>query len=200
MNPFINFDKIEEYLPVYSLYRDNLANIFRKMDETYEAAASSYGFICSGCENSCCWTRFYHYTLIEFFYLFDGFQALNPIERQILHTRSFNAVSKMESPLPGQRVMCPLNEAGRCGLYVYRPMICRLHGIPHELNHPLKGRCRGPGCCEFENRCGDKPYIPFDRTQLYSDLAEIEKTFRLQTGWHEKIRMTIAEILLCCQG
>ncbi|MCK7466806.1 MAG: YkgJ family cysteine cluster protein [Desulfosudis oleivorans] len=32
--------------------------------------------------------------------------------------------------------MCPLNESGRCGLYAHRPMICRLHGIPHELHPP----------------------------------------------------------------
>ncbi|MCU0590907.1 MAG: hypothetical protein MUC57_05475 [Desulfobacterales bacterium] len=95
--------------------------------------------------------------------------------------------------------MCPLNEAGRCGVYAHRPMICRLHGIPHELHPP--GRAPqapqlGPGCAEFHRLCGRAVYHPFDRTPLYAELARLESEFQQALGPRRKIRMTIAEMLL----
>jgi hypothetical protein len=77
-------------------------------------------------------------------------------------------------------------------------MICRLHGIPHELNHPVKGRAMGPGCQEFVIQCGEKSYLPFDRTPLYRELADLEKSFRQATGLNVKMKMTIAEMLADC--
>lgn len=180
----------------YEPYLDRLAAIFRKMDERYDETADKYGFVCSGCEDSCCQTRFYHHTLIEYFYLESGLESLSSADRMIIHSRALNVNSKwgtVSAPAPG--VMCPLNEDGRCRLYVHRPMICRLHGIPHELNHPIKGKAKGPGCHEFIIQCGGKSYIPFDRTPLYRELADLEKSFRQETGLSAKMKMTISEIL-----
>jgi Fe-S-cluster containining protein len=180
-------------------YLERAAAIFRTMDQRYEETAATYGFVCSGCENSCCRTRFYHHTLIEYFYLISGLDSLNSIERAMIHSRALNVNSQwMTHSAPAPATLCPLNEAGRCRLYAHRPMICRLHGIPHELHHPIKGRVIGPGCHEFVIQCGGKSYIPFDRTPLYQELADLEKAFRLETGLRFKMKMTIAEMLVDC--
>jgi Fe-S-cluster containining protein len=192
----MDFNKHREQMVKYEPYLDRLAAIFGKMDECYDETAGKYGFVCTGCIDSCCRTRFYHYTLIEYFYLKRGLESLKSKDRMMIHSRALEVNSRWEThaaPAPG--VMCPLNEAGRCRLYAYRPMICRLHGIPHELNHPIKGRAKGPGCHEFVLQCGEKPYIPFDRTPLYRELADLEKSFRQETGLSVKMKMTIAEML-----
>lgn len=191
----MDFKQPVEYKP----YLDRLAAIFRKMDERYDETAGKYGFVCSGCEDSCCKTRFYHHTLIEYFYLKRGFECLRANDRARFFSRALEVNSQWNlhsATAPG--VMCPLNEAGRCRLYAHRPMICRLHGIPHELNHPVKGRTIGPGCHEFVIQCGEKPYTPFDRTSLYRELADLEKSFRQETGLNVKMKMTIAAMLVDC--
>ena len=94
------------------------------------------------------------------------------------------------------RVMCPLNENSACLIYDYRPMICRLHGIPHELRKPGQKPVYGPGCDLFAERCGKSPYIPFDRTPFYQEMAGLEQVFRQALGRNDKIKMTIAKMLL----
>jgi Fe-S-cluster containining protein len=196
----MDFKSLREQTDRFRSYLDRLAAIFRKMDECYEETASKYGFVCSGCENSCCRTRFYHHSLIEYLYLMSGMESLNSTDRGAIRSRALDVNSRWKiHAVPAPDTLCPLNAAGRCRLYAHRPMICRLHGLPHELNHPVKGRAIGPGCHEFVIQCGNKNYIPFDRTPLYRDLAELEKNFRLETGISFKIKMTISEMLVDCQ-
>ncbi len=180
----------------YRPYLDRLASLFRQMDRCYDEAAAENGFVCSGCPDTCCQTRFYHHTLIEYCYLKCGLDSLSASDQADIHSRAIetNAYWKNHC-VPDPAAMCPLNAAGRCRLYLYRPMICRLHGIPHELNHPVRGRTQGPGCHEFERQCSVKPYNAFDRTPLYRKLAELEKSFRMETGIVTKIKMTVAEII-----
>ncbi|MFH0997068.1 MAG: hypothetical protein V1844_16470 [Pseudomonadota bacterium] len=192
----MDFKNHREQAVKYEPYLDRLTAIFRKMDERYDETADKYGFVCSGCEDSCCQTRFYHHTLIEYFYLKSGLESLSSADRGMIHSRALNVNSKggtVSAPAPG--VICPLNKDGRCRLYAHRPMICRLHGLPHELNHPVKGKAKGPGCHEFIIQCGEKSYIPFDRTPLYRELADLEKSFRQETGLCAKMKMTISEML-----
>jgi len=94
------------------------------------------------------------------------------------------------------RHMCPLNDAGLCVLYDYRPMICRLHGIPHELSPPGQAKTFGAGCDAFEAQCGHIAYRPFDRTPFYTGLAGLERRFREQTGAAGKFKMTVAGMLI----
>jgi len=81
-------------------------------------------------------------------------------------------------------------------MYEHRLMICRLHGIPYEFTPPGRDRVYGEGCAIFSSRHGDQPYIPFDRTPFYSELSALEREFRQTTGIYEKIKMTIAEMIL----
>ncbi|MGD2010074.1 MAG: hypothetical protein PVI76_03215 [Desulfobacterales bacterium] len=107
-----------------------------------------------------------------------------------------SAVRAVEKNGPPLRQMCPLNFDNRCCLYAYRPMICRLHGIPSELLR-LDGQTRRtPGCASFLERFGQLAYVPFDRTPFYRDLAGIEKALRWDMPGAGKIKMTVAEMIL----
>jgi hypothetical protein len=171
-------------------FLERLRRIYAAMDTAYGQAADAYGFVCGGCAESCCRTRFHHHTLLEYLCLREGFGEL-PAGRQTQIRERTAAVAGTET-----KSMCPLNEAGRCGLYAHRPMICRLHGIPHELHPPGRAPQLGPGCAEFHRRCGRAVYHPFDRTPLYAELARLESEFQQILGPRRKIRMTIAEMLL----
>ena len=75
-------------------------------------------------------------------------------------------------------------------------MICRLHGIPHHLNIPGKGIKQNPGCDAGEYFFNSTSYFSFDRIPYYKEMAEIEKEYRKTIGRSEKIKQTIAHMLL----
>lgn len=184
-------DKLKPHL-------ESLADLFERMEKAYAAVADAYGFACAGCEDNCCLTRFYHHTLVEYLYLYQGYSKLPGDERARLQqaadrvNREMTRVDERGKPA---RSMCPLNLDGRCTLYRYRPMICRLHGIPSETKHPGGSPVRGPGCGDFDRQCGHRPYIRFDRTPLYREMARCEQVLRAQVGCREKIRLTVAQMV-----
>ncbi len=178
---------------------DALARIYSAMDADYEKAASAHGFVCQGCGDNCCRTRFYHHTLVEYFYLRKGLRALPDAERSRIETQAAQAVARMKTvgdEPPSEATMCPLNALGRCQLYAYRPMICRLHGIPHQLRRPDGRHQVGPGCGDFDRQCGAACAPILDRTTLYAALAELERELRQRLGFTDKLRMTIAQMLV----
>ena len=75
-------------------------------------------------------------------------------------------------------------------------MICRLHGIPYELHSQNSPVVRGLGCTVFDQQCHTQPYILFDRTPLYAAMAELEYEARQRFDFKDKIKLTIAQILL----
>lgn len=178
---------------------ERLRCVLHDMDAAYERAAAAHGFICSGCENSCCRTRFHHHTLLEYLYLRDGFGELPADRQEHIRANAAATVAQHEQAAVSgadARPMCPLNAEGRCVLYGHRPMICRLHGIPHELRSPGRPAQQSPGCEEFHRRCGRTGRPLLDRTPLYTELARLEAECRQALGLRRKIRMTIAEMLL----
>lgn len=172
-----------------------LARLFAAMDADYERAALAHGFVCRGCDDNCCRTRFYHHTLVEYLYLRQGLNALAADERGPIAARAAQVAASMAAA-PPEPVMCPLNAQGRCLLYAHRPMICRLHGIPHLLRRPDSRRQEGPGCGDFDRQCGASAQPLLDRTPLYSALAELERELRRRLGFGAKIRMTIAQMVI----
>lgn len=173
--------------------------LFEQMDRAYDETARKTGFVCNGCEDNCCLTRFYHHTLVEYLYIKSGLDALDADVSANLEARAADvrrqmiALEKAGDPV---RVMCPLNEDGRCILYAHRPMICRLHGIAHSLRRPDGQAQTGPGCDEFDNQCGPSTAAHLDRTPLYMAMAKLEQQLRRKLGFNEKIKMTIAEIII----
>lgn len=180
-------------------FQNRTGELFALMDKKYKEAADYYAFNCKGCEDNCCSTRFYHYTLLEYIYIQQGLTALDDEKRIEIKNRADESVRLMsgaEKNNSSLRVMCPLNTKGLCILYDYRPMICRLHGIPHELYTYHKGIVKSPGCDTFIRKCKVKGYYRFDRTPFYTELAELEKNIRVFSGIKNKIKMTVARMLI----
>jgi Fe-S-cluster containining protein len=176
-----------------------LARLFARMDTDYLRAARAYGFVCAGCDDNCCRSRFYHHTLVEYLYLRQGLKCLPDAQRARVEARAAQAVARMAAVgegAPSDAVMCPLNEEGQCILYAHRPMICRLHGIPHQLQRPDGRRQVGPGCGDFDRQCGASSQPILDRTPLYAALADLERELRRRLGVHGKIKMAIAQMVV----
>ena len=184
---------------IYRPYLKQLATLFDTMDREYQLTAQAYGFECKGCRDNCCLTRFYHHTLLEYLYLMKGYRGLEKKRQVKIRSRAREVCAQTGTAdqynSPALR-MCPLNFEDRCILYNHRPMICRLHGIPHQLYHPAKGLRHGPGCDEFAHLCGKKEYVPFDRTPFYSGIAELEKDLRKEMNANQKIKLTIAQMII----
>jgi Fe-S-cluster containining protein len=176
-----------------------LKSIFGGMDREYSRAAEHYGFDCKACNDICCQTRFYHHTFIEYLLIQEGFKTLKPATQTEIASRAGRVVRQaadLEKEGKPVRLMCPLNFETLCILYPFRPMICRLHGIPHELKNGAGHQLQGPGCETFDRRCSSMQYFKFDRTTFYREMAGLEKEFRQAVGVQGKLRMTIAEMLL----
>jgi Fe-S-cluster containining protein len=176
-------------------YLGRLQALYARMDAAYAAAAAAYGFECTGCVESCCRTRFHHHTLIEALLLQEAFAGLSPAEQSEIRDRAAGWRGARE----GERPLCPLNREERCRLYAVRPMICRLHGVPHELGPPGRAVHRSPGCGEFDRRCGGMAYRVFDRTPLYTEMVRLEAEFRHALGVDRRFRQTVADILLAAR-
>jgi hypothetical protein len=168
------------------------------MDLKYKEAADYYGFDCKGCEDNCCFTRFFHHTLLEYLYIMEGYGTLDRTKQVKVKRRALEVCRKtdeaVEKGIP-VRVMCPLNFDGLCLMYDYRPMICRLHGIPHELQRPGQSTMYGLGCDTFTKQCQEKELFKFDRTPFYIEMAELEKELRQAVGVRQKIKLTVAQML-----
>ena len=185
--------------PVYAAFIERLKQIYAAMDQAYHRAADAYGFSCDGCADNCCRTRFYHHTIIEFIYMVEGLNSLTPKEQNEVKLRALTVVAETargDGSGAVMRLMCPLNVDELCILYAYRPMICRLHGIPHELQKAGQNPAYGPGCETFDRRCGHKGYLKFDRTPFYRKMAMLEQEVKQALGFDGKIRMTVAEMIV----
>lgn len=176
-----------------------LSTLYANMDRAWTAAAGHYGFHCQGCVDNCCETEFYHHTHMEKHYLLAGMKTLDPETAEKILARAATACQQRDhARRAGEaiRVMCPLNAEGLCLLYDFRPMICRLHGIPHELRRPGSPAIQGPGCAAGDPLFSATGYHTFDRTPFYSDMAHLEMEYRTTIETPGKIRETIAEMLL----
>lgn len=176
-----------------------VTRLYSEMDRAYGQAAQRSGFECRGCDDNCCRSLFYHHTLVELLYLRAGLGALPPpVQARIRDSagrvrRESGALNQGGEPT---RVMCPLNEQGRCGLYAHRPMICRLHGVPHGLRRPDGRTISGPGCDAYYVQCGKAACAQLDRTPLYTAMADLERRLRARLGFTRRIKLTVAEMLL----
>jgi Fe-S-cluster containining protein len=178
-----------------------LSTLYQSMDKAWNHIASQYNFLCDGCEDNCCRSLFFHHTIVEKAYLLHGFDQLSQDikENSIARANAYcNKTFVETSSLTSLKLMCPLNNDGRCILYRYRPMICRLHGLPHELHKPGQAPLKGPGC--HAGLFDSKGYLPFDRTPFYREMAGIEMEFRKETQNKTrkigKIKETVAQMLI----
>jgi len=189
--------RIQPY--IFAPFLKRLKKIFASMDQKYREAADYYDFNCRGCEDNCCRTRFYHYTLVEYLYIKEGFHGLEDKKQVEVKQRSLTVCRKTdEADMKGQPVqqMCPVNFGSLCALYSHRPMICRLHGIPYELHRPGQGILNSSGCGTFALKCHKKTHFKFDRTPFYMQMAALEKEMKQAVGMTQKIKMTVAQMIV----
>ncbi|HBN26768.1 MAG TPA: hypothetical protein DD405_04800 [Desulfobacteraceae bacterium] len=173
----------------YNFFLEKLDKIFVSMDRMYDKIAGFYRFNCTGCVDNCCETLFYHHTLLEYLYLQKGFAMLPKDKKNSIQKKTLDILKN------GQRAMCPVNINGLCSLYRYRPMICRLHGLPHMLNRPDGNVTKGPGCPLFTEEIKTDEGCRLDRTHFYMDMAVLEKELRKAAGFSHKIKITVAQML-----
>ncbi len=182
-----------------SKFFTKLKNIYDLMDQKYNEVAEHYEFQCKGCEDNCCLSRFYHHTYIEYYFIHEGFNKLDTDKQNQIKNRAVLVDQKtVESEVKGEPLneMCPLNFDGLCILYKYRPMICRLHGLSHELRKPGFEPVKNSGCGLFMEVSNGKEYYQFDRTPFYIKMAELENEFKKNLGLTEKIKKTIAGMII----
>ena len=180
-------------------FLERLRDIFTAMDQEYNRAAEHYQFQCDGCTDNCCLTRFYHHTFLEYYYLRSGFEKLDSRKKGAILSKAEETcrdTAKADEKEMPVRLMCPLNYDSLCALYPFRPMICRMHGIPHELQKPGSKVIQGPGCSTFDDRCSHKPYYKFDRTPFYLEMAKLENEFKQTAGLDGRIKMTVADMIV----
>jgi Fe-S-cluster containining protein len=170
------------------------------MARSYDQVAGHLGFACRGCEDSCCRTVFYHHTYAEFALLEEGLRSLATADFEAVLQRAAEVEGHLaktggDAAAAPPRAMCPLNHAGRCILYTHRPMICRLHGIPHLLRRPDGRLIEGPGCHCYDALFDGEADRRLDRTPHYQHLARIEGKLRRRIEAPIRLQMTLAEWL-----
>ena len=177
---------------------ERLEGIYGSIDKMYEEAARHYGFKCSGCDDNCCMTHFYHHTHIEFFFIIKGFRSLNRDLKSVILSQANAIQDKKEqdnTKKDPHRLMCPFNIDGKCVIYTFRPMICRMHGIPHELKKPGTPVHYGQGCGLFMKNYFNENYYPFNRTPFYFKMALLEDDMKRENNLNGKFKKTISEML-----
>jgi Fe-S-cluster containining protein len=189
----------ENILPVELATR--LADLYKRMAGAYDLVAGELAFTCEDCPDNCCDSFFLHHTLIEWAYLWQGLQELPPESLQKIKARAKGYLTEATGSMAkGERpqIMCPLNDDGLCGLYQHRLMICRMHGVPAKITRPDGQAMRFPGCFRCQELTVGLEQIPeVDRTELYRELADLERQLIDTTGRDRfRIKMTIAEMIV----
>jgi len=183
----------------WGTFLERLETVYTTMDREYATAAGRYGFSCDGCKDNCCRSLFEHHTLLEYLYLHRGYRTLDGGQQAEIRALAAETRSVQSAAIRAAKTvrrMCPLNVENLCILYPYRPMICRLHGIPYVLHRPGRDAVQGSGCLTFGKRHSGTEYAAFDRTPLYASMAQLERSLRQAVGFRDRINMTIAEMLV----
>lgn len=180
-----------------------LGSLYERMGNIYSQTSAEAGLTCEGCQKNCCVSYFQHRTYIEWDYLWKGLYNLPDDKRMEYISRAESVVRQSDAMLAqGLRpqLMCPLNDEGKCGLYEYRLMICRMHGTRNTLTLPDNSIKTFPGCYRFQELMEDhnEENIPtIDRTELYKELFSLEVEFvgkaKLQTL--PRVNLTLSQMI-----
>jgi hypothetical protein len=126
---------------------DPLASLYQSMDMVWGKAADHYNFKYNSCDDNCCKSLFYHHTSIEKSYILKGFQSFDQQIKDNIIQKSkayYQKIFSNNGSIENAKIMYLLNKKGHCLIYGHRPMICRLHGLPHELIRPGIIPLKGP--------------------------------------------------------
>jgi len=190
-------------IPTYPALKKELISriedLCGKIDAAYGQAAGRVGFSCEGCDGAaCCTVDLPLHSFVEKFYLRLGFRVLDVTRQSRISDRCAAMLKAKRKNPHGQsyrNAVCVLNFDGLCSLYPYRPMICRLSGVPHVLVRPDGKTIRRGGCSRYELKIRSlHPDLSIDRTQFYREMASVE--IEIIRGVGRRTRScTIAEVL-----
>ena len=182
---------------------ERIESLYGDMERSYDCIAATLGHSCADCPDNCCDSYFLHFTYLEWCYLWFGMNLLSREKQQEIISRARRYEQQCEELLArGERpkIMCPLNESGRCILYKYRLMVCRTHGVPATMTRPDGQKLRFPGCFRCQElvarQGGEVKTAVMERTPLLMRLVALEQ--HLLDGKRNnlpKVRMTIAGML-----
>ncbi len=180
---------------------EELRILYEDMEQAYDNVAQQLGHGCDGCPDNCCDSYFLHHTYIEWAYLWQGLAALPEDSRQTLLSRA-EAYERQAQMEQRPKLMCPLNEEGRCSLYAHRLMVCRTHGVPASMTRPDGRQLKFPGCfrCQelVESKAIAEDELPLmERTELLSRLVVLEqKLLGGKRHMAPKVKRTISSMLI----
>ena len=178
-----------------------VAALYRDMEAAYDQTAEALEFSCAGCPDNCCDSYFLHHTYTEWAYLWHGLRDLEESRLQATIARAAAWVAQSETAqAQGERplIMCPLNVEGRCSMYPYRLMICRLHGVPATFRRPDGRKLDFPGCFRCQEHVAAGNYsAPLERTRFFRRLVDLEIEL-LGPGRMSapKVKMSIARMIV----
>lgn len=178
-----------------------VVDLYERMERSYDIVARELEFSCVNCPDNCCDSYFLHHTYSEWFYLWQGLEALPDNERQRLIVRAVDYVAtSKEIVAQGERpaLMCPVNQAGKCMLYAHRLMICRMHGVPAELTMPSGQKIKSAGCFRCQELTKGQHHVPVvNRTKFYRELAGLEKMLLISAKTAmPRIKLTISQMII----
>ncbi len=179
---------------------ERLNELYQQMEQAYNKSAAQLGLSCQGCTRNCCTSYFQHHTYLEWAYLWLGLQKCSPEKKRQYLLRAEEYVQSCQQLLTQgltPKIMCPVNEEGWCGLYEYRLMICRLHGVPNKVILPNNEVRYFPGCHRSQAITANMTEVPcLDRTSFYSELAKLEKEFTTNSRFtRPRVKLTLAQML-----
>jgi hypothetical protein len=184
--------------------RTELVVLYEDLQAQYEDTAARLPLSCQGCPDNCCDSWFFHHTSIEWAFLWQGLRSLDARSRAALVQRAEEyreASAKLLAQGKRPQLPCPLLDQGRCRLYAFRLLVCRMHGIPAHLTLPNGQQVQFPGCFRCQEIVREYPpdrSVPsMDRTSIFTRLAQLEARFlNTQGPGLPKIKKTLAEMIV----
>lgn len=188
-----------------------------QIDGIYESTRQQFPD-CVACKITCsdCCYALFDLSLVEALYInwkfFDTLsgevkdqilETANRVDREVykLKRKAFKAVSSGEKTedqvlfeMAAERCQCPLlNPDNQCALYAYRPVTCRLYGIPTSIG----GRGHTCGRSAFQEGVA-YPTVKLDAVQnkLHEFSTEIVRTLNSTHQEMDKILMPLSMALL----
>lgn len=157
------------------------------------------------CERGCvdCCHALFGLFPIEAAYLRERFEQLDPSQKQQVLARAAEAEKELEQiqeklqaaypddpgmqayAMARQRVRCPfLNDQGDCAVYPFRPITCRVYGIPVAV--------QGTGrACWKAGFAPGRSYPAFNLDQVYKELHELSRALLEKAGQQDLDRASL---------
>ncbi len=168
-----------------------LVELYAKVDAFFARVAERFpgpgGVTChAGCD-ACCRRRF-TITAIEAEVVAEGLATLPAAEVDALAARAAS----------GDPGVCPaLGEGGRCGIYAFRPVVCRSHGLPIRFASPRALPVLDACPKNFEaHDLGALPAdVVLDQTTLSTVLGALDAARAAEAGRPPGARVPLADVI-----